>query len=69
MTVPLTPPIVYLVSYALGSIPFGILMDLDFALKRIQSLTGAKFDAVVVGALEAAVTTGKLRLSAVEVQV
>jgi HD-GYP domain-containing protein (c-di-GMP phosphodiesterase class II) len=49
--------------------PYQNAMDLDFALKRIQSLTGAKFDAVVVGALEAAVTTGKLRLSAVEVQV
>src|SRR6516162_6656651 len=42
-------------------------MELDYALKRIQSLTGAKFDAVVVSALEAAVNGGKLRLSAVEV--
>jgi hypothetical protein len=32
-------------------------------------LTGAKFDAVIVSALEAAITTGKLRLTAVEVQV
>jgi len=44
-------------------------MDLDYALKRIQSLSGSKFDAIVVSALESAVTTGKLRLSAVEVQV
>jgi HD-GYP domain-containing protein (c-di-GMP phosphodiesterase class II) len=44
-------------------------MDLDYALQRIQSLTGSKFDAVVVAALESAVTTSKLRLSAVEVQV
>jgi putative nucleotidyltransferase with HDIG domain len=49
--------------------PYQNAMDLDFALKRIQSLTGTKFDAVVVGALESAVTTGRLRLSAVEVQV
>ena len=49
--------------------PYQNAMDLDFALKRIQSLTGSKFDAIVVSALESAVTTGKLRLSAVEVQV
>jgi len=49
--------------------PYQNAMDLDFALQRIQSLTGAKFDAVVVNALESAVTTGRLRLSAVEVQV
>jgi HD-GYP domain-containing protein (c-di-GMP phosphodiesterase class II) len=49
--------------------PYQTAMELDFALKRIQSLTGAKFDAVVVSALEAAVNGGKLRLSAVEVQV
>jgi HD-GYP domain-containing protein (c-di-GMP phosphodiesterase class II) len=44
-------------------------MDLDFALERIRSLTGTKFDAVVVTALESAVNGGKLRLSAVEVHV
>jgi hypothetical protein len=44
-------------------------MDLDYALGRIRSLTGAKFDEVVVTALESAVTNGKLRLSAVEVHV
>src|SRR5262245_46144590 len=49
--------------------PYQAAMELDFALNRIKDLTGAKFDAVVVGALEAAITTGKLRLSAVEVQV
>ncbi|HEY2460796.1 MAG TPA: HD domain-containing phosphohydrolase [Candidatus Acidoferrum sp.] len=49
--------------------PYQTAMDLDFALNRIKTLTGAKFDAVVVTALEAAVTGGKLRLSAVEVQV
>jgi HD-GYP domain-containing protein (c-di-GMP phosphodiesterase class II) len=49
--------------------PYQDKMDLDFALKRIKSLTGTKFDAVIVAALEAAVTSGKLRMTAVEVQV
>ena len=49
--------------------PYQSAMDLDYALDKIKTLTGAKFDAVVVGALEGAVNTGKLRLSAVEVQV
>jgi putative nucleotidyltransferase with HDIG domain len=49
--------------------PYQSAMDLEYALGRIRSLTGAKFDAVVVNALESAVTNGKLRLSAVEVHV
>jgi HD-GYP domain-containing protein (c-di-GMP phosphodiesterase class II) len=49
--------------------PYQTAMDLDFALERIRSLTGSKFDAVVVNALEAAIQHGKLRLSAVEVHV
>ena len=49
--------------------PYQDKMDLDFALKRIKSLTGSKFDAVIVAALEAAVTSGKLRMTAVEVPV
>jgi HD-GYP domain-containing protein (c-di-GMP phosphodiesterase class II) len=49
--------------------PYQTAMELDFALERIRSLTGTKFDAVVVTALEAAVTSGKLHLSAVEVHV
>jgi putative nucleotidyltransferase with HDIG domain len=49
--------------------PYQSAMDLEFALGRIKALTGSKFDPVVVTALEAAVTSGKLRLSAVEVQV
>jgi HD-GYP domain-containing protein (c-di-GMP phosphodiesterase class II) len=44
-------------------------MDLDFALERIKQLGGTKFDPVVVGALEGIIQKGKLRLSAVEVQV
>jgi putative nucleotidyltransferase with HDIG domain len=49
--------------------PYQSAMDLDYALDKIKNLAGAKFDTVVVNALEAAVTSGKLRLSAVEVQV
>jgi putative nucleotidyltransferase with HDIG domain len=49
--------------------PYQTAMDLDFALGRIKALTGSKFDPVVVNALEAAITAGRLRLSAVEVQV
>jgi putative nucleotidyltransferase with HDIG domain len=49
--------------------PYQSAMDLDYALGRIKSLTGAKFDAVVVTALESAINAGKLRLSAVEVHV
>jgi putative nucleotidyltransferase with HDIG domain len=49
--------------------PYQTAMDLDYALGRIRSLTGSKFDGVVVTALESAVTAGKLRLSAVEVHV
>jgi HD-GYP domain-containing protein (c-di-GMP phosphodiesterase class II) len=49
--------------------PYQSAMDIEFALNRIKSLTGSKFDAVVVAALESTITTGKLRLSAVEVTV
>jgi putative nucleotidyltransferase with HDIG domain len=49
--------------------PYQTAMDLEFALGRIKALAGAKFDAVIVNALESAVIGGKLRLSAVEVQV
>jgi putative nucleotidyltransferase with HDIG domain len=49
--------------------PYQSAMDLEYALDKIKALTGTKFDAVVVNALDAAITAGKLRLSAVEVQV
>jgi putative nucleotidyltransferase with HDIG domain len=49
--------------------PYQTAMDIEFALNRIKSLTGSKFDAVVVTALESSINTGKLRLSAVEVTV
>jgi putative nucleotidyltransferase with HDIG domain len=49
--------------------PYQSAMDLEYALDKIKALTGTKFDAVVVNALDATITAGKLRLSAVEVQV
>jgi putative nucleotidyltransferase with HDIG domain len=49
--------------------PYQTAMDLDFALGKIKALAGAKFDAIIVAALDGAVTSGKLRLTAVEVQV
>jgi putative nucleotidyltransferase with HDIG domain len=49
--------------------PYQTAMELEFALNKIKALAGAKFDAVIVGALDAAITNGKLRLTAVEVQV
>jgi putative nucleotidyltransferase with HDIG domain len=49
--------------------PYQTAMELDYAMNRIRALTGSKFDAVVVTALESAVKAGKLRLSAVEVHV
>jgi len=49
--------------------PYQSAMDLEYALGKIKTLTGTKFDTVIVNALEAAITAGKLRLSAVEVQV
>ena len=49
--------------------PYQNAMDLDYALGRIKALAGSKFDEAIVVALESAVKAGKLRLSAVEVQV
>src|SRR2546421_202978 len=49
--------------------PYQTAMELDYAMDKIRALTGSKFDAVVVTALESTVNTGKLRLSAVEVHV
>jgi HD-GYP domain-containing protein (c-di-GMP phosphodiesterase class II) len=49
--------------------PYQNAMDLDFALTRIKSLSGTKFDVIIVNALESTINAGKLRLSAVEVHV
>jgi HD-GYP domain-containing protein (c-di-GMP phosphodiesterase class II) len=49
--------------------PYQTAMDIEFALNRIKTLAGTKFDPEVVAALESAIAGGKLRLSAVEVQV
>ena len=49
--------------------PYQTAMELDYAMGRIRALAGSKFDPAIVAALDAAVTAGRLRLSAVEVQV
>ena len=51
--------------------PYQSAMDLEFAMERIRTLAGTKFDPAVVDALDRAVRAGKLRLNAtlVEAQV
>ncbi len=49
--------------------PYQSAMDLDYALTRIRQLTGSKFESNVVDALESAIRSGKLRLSATLVEV
>ncbi len=49
--------------------PYQSGMDLEFAMNRIRSLVGTRFDAAVVDALDRAVIAGKLRLSATLVEV
>jgi HD-GYP domain-containing protein (c-di-GMP phosphodiesterase class II) len=42
--------------------PYQSAMHLEVALRRIRQLTGAKFDATVVDALEAAIRGGTLQV-------
>lgn len=49
--------------------PYQTALDLDFAQKRIRSLAIRKFDEKVVDALDEAIRDGKLRLTAVLVEV
>ncbi len=49
--------------------PYHSAMDLDYALQRICELSVSKFDARVVAALESAVHSGRLRLTATLVEV
>src|SRR5260221_5310075 len=49
--------------------PYQTAMELEFALQRIKSLAGTKFDTTIVAALDAAIAGGRLKLSAVEMQV
>jgi HD-GYP domain-containing protein (c-di-GMP phosphodiesterase class II) len=49
--------------------PYQSAMDVDYALERIRSLAVSKFDASVVTALESAIHSGRLRLTATLVEV
>ncbi len=49
--------------------PYQSAMDVDYALDRIRSLAVTKFDGDVVAALESAIHTGRLRLTATLVEV
>jgi HD-GYP domain-containing protein (c-di-GMP phosphodiesterase class II) len=49
--------------------PYQTAMDLEFAMNKIVSLAGTKFDPAVVEALDRAVRSGKIRLTAVPVEV
>ena len=49
--------------------PYQSAMDLEFAMNKIMELAGTKFDRAVVDALDRAVRAGKIRLTAVLVEV
>jgi len=49
--------------------PYQSAMDLDFAIERIRSLSISRFDPVIVSALESAVQSGRIRLTAALVEV
>lgn len=49
--------------------PYQVAMDLDFAIERIRTLAGKRFDPQVVEALDAAVRQGRLRLTPTMVEV
>jgi HD-GYP domain-containing protein (c-di-GMP phosphodiesterase class II) len=49
--------------------PYQSAMDLEFAMNKILELAGTKFDRAVVDALDRAVRAGKIRLTAVLVEV
>ncbi len=49
--------------------PYQSAMDLEFAMNRIYSFAGTKFDPAVVNALDAAVRAGKIHLLAALVEV
>ena len=49
--------------------PYQAAKDLGFALEQIRALGTKKFDPAVVTALDAAIASGKLRLSATLVEV
>jgi HD-GYP domain-containing protein (c-di-GMP phosphodiesterase class II) len=49
--------------------PYQTALDIEFALEKIRTLAGSKFDVAAVEALESAVRGGKLRLKAQVVEI
>jgi putative nucleotidyltransferase with HDIG domain len=49
--------------------PYQSAMDLEYAIERIRSLSISRFDPLVVNALESAIHSGRLRLTAMLVEV
>jgi HD-GYP domain-containing protein (c-di-GMP phosphodiesterase class II) len=49
--------------------PYQSAMEQDYALERIRSLAGTKFDPRIVSAIESAIASGKIRLTATLVEV
>src|SRR5271170_4915735 len=49
--------------------PYQSAMDLEYAIERIRSLAISRFDPLVVNALESAIHSGRLRLTATLVEV
>jgi HD-GYP domain-containing protein (c-di-GMP phosphodiesterase class II) len=49
--------------------PYQSAMDIGFAMERIRTLAGTKFDPTVVEALDRAICEGKLRLNTTPVKV
>jgi HD-GYP domain-containing protein (c-di-GMP phosphodiesterase class II) len=49
--------------------PYQSAMEQDYAIERIRSLAGSKFDPRIVSAIESAIASGKIRLTATLVEV
>lgn len=49
--------------------PYQTAMEQDYAIERIRSLAGSKFDPRIVSAIESAIASGKIRLTATLVEV
>jgi HD-GYP domain-containing protein (c-di-GMP phosphodiesterase class II) len=49
--------------------PYQSAMEQDYAIERIRSLAGSKFDPRIVSAIEAAIASGKIHLTSALVEV